>query len=368
MKVRVRLIVLASLMLPAVAQQPQTRPPAPNAKGSHAVAGRAPVAGLELGQRLDGNAVVIDLNGKPCRLAELLSKVTVINFHSTQSKTQREADAHLATLQREHAKNGVGFVHLNSNATEIGLRAQQTAATDKAGSPKPYARLRNYLDQHKLPFRMFADHHNRVADALGAVTTPHVFVFADNGTLIYRGLAKDHDHNHLSEVLTKLVAGTKVKPFESRAHGNAISRAKARTTAKRHTIVTDDISLAKTTSRRAGKLLIYNFTGFNCGSCRMMEQVVFTKESVSALMRTHVVESRLHCDTQNVLTADQLAANRKLQADLAKTKATPFYVAVHQTTGETLGTFSLTGSFDKWPAQWTAFVTDMAEKAGRVAK
>ncbi|MFT6078687.1 MAG: hypothetical protein ACI8UD_000325 [Planctomycetota bacterium] len=76
--------------------------------------------GARLGQRLDGNAVAVDLDGKPCKLQELLGRLTVISFDSTQSKTQREADECFATWQRDHAENGIVFVHLNSNANEIG--------------------------------------------------------------------------------------------------------------------------------------------------------------------------------------------------------------------------------------------------------
>ncbi|MFT4513748.1 MAG: hypothetical protein ACI89X_000578 [Planctomycetota bacterium] len=155
----------------------------------------------------------------------------------------------------------------------------------------------------------------------------------------------DDDHNYLSEVLTKLVTGTKIKPFESPPHGNAISRAKARTTSKQHTVVTDDSSLAHKASRREDQLLIDNFTRFNCGSCRIMEGYVFANESVSKLMRNYVVEARIHVDVRRTLTPEQFAAYCKLQGDLANTKITPFCVAVDPTTGKKVGTFALKGAF-----------------------
>ncbi|MFT4513749.1 MAG: hypothetical protein ACI89X_000579 [Planctomycetota bacterium] len=90
-------MVLAGLMLPTVVQQPQSEPNERDAKASQASA----VGELALGQRLDGNVLVVGLDGKPCKLQELLGQ---------------------------------------------------------PGSPESYSRLRNYLDKHKLPFWMFADH------------------------------------------------------------------------------------------------------------------------------------------------------------------------------------------------------------------
>ena len=374
MKRAAHLIVLASLMLPAVAQQPPREPQEPQGKPA-AGASKAPLAReqaeLALGQRLDGSVVVVDLDGKPCKLQDLLGKVTVLNFHATQSKSQREADAHFATLQDDYQQHDVAFLHINSNATEIGLRAQRPAANqagDKAGSPKPYARIHDYLRKHKLPFRVFADHHNRLADALGALTTPHVFVFAGDGTLVYRGPAIRAEHKYLSDVLAKLVAGAKVKPLEALPLGNAISRVKAPTKALSPTVVVDDALLAHKTALREGKLLLYNFTAFNCMSCRVMESTVFQEPASRELMGMHLVEARLHTDTQSTMSKQQFANNRKLQMDLTAMRNNPMYVVVNPATGEKLGTFKLSGDFGTWGTKWRTFVTEVATKAGRIAK
>ena len=373
--------MLASLMLPAVAQQPprKTRqpprkiqlpprtPPIRSVKAPQA----SQKAGLELGQRLDGSAVVIDLDGKPCTLQDLLGKVTVLNFHATRSKSQREADAHFATLQGDYQEHDVAFLHINSNANEIGLRAQRPAANEavgKADSLKPYARIRDYLRKHKLPFRVFVDHHNRLADALGALTTPHVFVFSGDGTLVYRGPTAHGEHEHLKDVLAKLVAGAKVKPFEALPLGNAISRAKAPAKALSPTVVVDDAMLAQKTALREGKLLLYNFTGFNCMSCRLMESTVFQEAASRELMGMHVVEARLHTDVQSTMSKQQFANNRKLQMELTAMRSNPMYVAVNPATGEKLGTFKLSGDISTWGTKWRRFVTEVATKAGRIAK
>lgn len=98
------------------------RMPAPPAAANLAKRGRAKaqqtsaVAELALGQHLDDNAVVVKLGGKPCELQELLGKATVINCHTTQSNGQRNADDYHPTMPHDHAKHGVIFVHINSNA------------------------------------------------------------------------------------------------------------------------------------------------------------------------------------------------------------------------------------------------------------
>lgn len=347
MKTGVHLIVLASLMLPAIAQSPAA----------------APAPELEPGQKLDDKAVVFDLDGKPHKLRDLLGKVTVVNFHSIKSAPQREADARLQELEKSYGKRGVSFLHINSNADEVGLKPQKPSADPR--SPKPYSRLRKHLDKHKLDLRMFADHHNRVADRLGALTTPHVFVFSQDGTLIYRGCIAYNERTLLVDALDKLVAGKAVQPHEHYPFGSAISRAEARTTAEHHTVVMDDIMLAHKTALREDKLLLYSFSGFNCASCRIMEDAIFTKDEVQAVMRKHVVESRLHTDAQRHLTDDQFAANRRMQKQLAKNFTNPYYVVVDPGTGKTVGTFELSGGWDSWQPKWMKFVGDTAKQAGR---
>jgi hypothetical protein len=97
-----------------------------------------------------------------------------------------------------------------------------------------------------------------------------------------------------------------------------------------------------------------------------MEDTVFPSEAVAELMKEHVVESRLHTDTQNTLTEEQFAYNRRLQASIGGNTANPYFVIVDPVTGLTVQKFGLSGSFPGWPDLWIAFITKAAKKAGRL--
>ena len=96
-----------------------------------------------------------------------------------------------------------------------------------------------------------------------------------------------------------------------------------------------------------------------------MENAIFLRPAVAGIMQKHFVEARHHTDTQNTLTEAQLAANRKLQEELAHTMANPFYVVVDAKTGKTIGTHELSGGPNAWEGNWVAFLQQMMKAAGR---
>ena len=96
-----------------------------------------------------------------------------------------------------------------------------------------------------------------------------------------------------------------------------------------------------------------------------MEDDVFPSAAVAALMTKFVVESRQHTDSQNTLTAEQLADNRKAQAEIAGTKANPFFVIVDPKTGAKIDTFRLSGNFTEWEGMWKSWLEGVLQKTGR---
>lgn len=96
-----------------------------------------------------------------------------------------------------------------------------------------------------------------------------------------------------------------------------------------------------------------------------MEDSVFLETAVADLMSAQLVESRLHTDTQNTLTAEQFAKNRKVQEEIAGTKANPYFVIADPNTGVKVHEFSLSGDFSTWPAKWIQFIKQSVKKAGR---
>ena len=93
-----------------------------------------------------------------------------------------------------------------------------------------------------------------------------------------------------------------------------------------------------------------------------MEDKVFPSPAVAELMQKELVEARLHTDSQNTLTDAQFAENRRLQSELAGTKANPYFVIVDPDSGEVLAKGGLSGGYTEWPAVWTDFVKGAVAK------
>lgn len=96
-----------------------------------------------------------------------------------------------------------------------------------------------------------------------------------------------------------------------------------------------------------------------------MENNIFLRPAVAGVMQKSFVESRHHTDIQNTLTAEQLAANRKLRDEIAATTATPYFVVVDPKTGKKIAEHALSGGPNAWEGNWLAFLKDALGKAGR---
>lgn len=224
------LSLLACLTLPAFAQEPATGDTKP-ATPAPASANTEKPKTLQLGQRATGSITLLDIDGKPQNAHDLIGKVTVVNFYSIECPVQRAWDKRLATIQKDFEKDGVVFLHIDSNVSEIGAEPQQAD-----GDEKPYAEIREHLKEHELPFRVLVDHGNVVADFFDARTTPHVYVFGKDGKLVYKGLVDDDQknrnadnrHDYLRDTLGKLVKGEKVEPFSTKETGCSIKRVEAK--------------------------------------------------------------------------------------------------------------------------------------------
>jgi peroxiredoxin len=195
------------------------------AEGKPADAKLAPKP-IALGDVLPTTFQLKDLDGTVRSAADCKGKVTLINFYSIQCPVQAAWDDRLVALQKEFADKGVVFWHIDSNVTEIGKDAPADPKADKS-----YAAIRAHLSEQKLPFTVLADHGNAIADMLDARTTPHVYVFAADGKLVYRGLVDDDQRGDKTErksyardVLQKLLAGEPVAPSATKETGCSIKR------------------------------------------------------------------------------------------------------------------------------------------------
>lgn len=106
---------------------------------------------------------------------------------------------------------------------------------------------------------------------------------------------------------------------------------------KGHDIVVDNLESATELALSKQRLVLVNFTGHTCANCRMMETKTFRIPSVEQTLRESFVEARLHNDDH--ANPSIMEYVQKLQDELAKSRATPFYLVLDPTSGAKLGEF-----------------------------
>lgn len=121
----------------------------------------------------------------------------------------------------EARQAGLGMVLINSNEAFRGNE-------DSFEAMKRHAEKNNY----KMPY--LVDKNHRLADAFGAQTTPHVFVFDKDMKLVFKGSINDKYENnrngdkptkfYLMDAIRSIKTGQPIETAESRAIGCSIKR------------------------------------------------------------------------------------------------------------------------------------------------
>lgn len=122
-------------------------------------------------------------------------------------------------LGEQCAKNKIGMVLVNSNE---GRRK----GDDSMDEMKKHAADKKYNCFYAI------DENSELADAFGAKTTPHVYLFDKDMKLVYRGAIDDTGgredatpkDTYLKNALDNLAAGKKVDPAETKSVGCSIKR------------------------------------------------------------------------------------------------------------------------------------------------
>lgn len=124
----------------------------------------------------------------------------------------------LATQAR---KANLGMVLVNSNEAK------------RSGDDSPEA-MRKHAANAGYDVPYVIDRDNRLADAFGAKTTPHVYLFDKDLKLVYRGSINDKFENkskqaekfYLEKAISALVKGEPIEPEDTREIGCSIKRIK----------------------------------------------------------------------------------------------------------------------------------------------
>lgn len=122
------------------------------------------------------------------------------------------------TVHQIASDNKVGMVLLNSNY-------MKRDGDDSYEAMQVHAKKYNY----KWPYLL--DVESKLANAFGAQTTPHVFLFDKNMKLVYKGAIDDNHKNadevkefYLKDALNSLGKGTDIKNKETKNLGCSIKR------------------------------------------------------------------------------------------------------------------------------------------------
>jgi hypothetical protein len=118
-------------------------------------------------------------------------------------------------------KNDIGMVLVNSN------EAKRSAGDSMEDMKKRYA-------EKNLKGYYVLDENHKLADAFGALTTPHVYLFDGDMKLIYKGAiddsvdsSKDVKQAYLENAIKAHVNGKKIDPASTKQLGCSIKRVKA---------------------------------------------------------------------------------------------------------------------------------------------
>ena len=155
-----------------------------------------------------------DLQGRTHTLSQYRGKVVLLDFWSATCPVSARYEERLKAIATEYAAKGVVTLGIDSNKTEDAALIQRVAA--KRG----------------VSFPILIDSGNQVADLLGGMTTPHIFLVDQQGRLAYQGAIDDEgllgrkgvSRHYLREALDAVLAGRPVPTPKTEPVGCSIKR------------------------------------------------------------------------------------------------------------------------------------------------
>jgi len=169
-----------------------------------------------IGRRVE-DFVLKDFYGKSHALADYKQKkILVLAFLGTECPLVKLYAPRLAEMQRKYAENSVQFLGINAN--------RQDTITEIA----------SYARTYQIGFPILKDLSNKLADRLGAVRTPEIFVLGPDRVIRYHGRIDDQYgvgyqrqaavQTFLQSALDELLAGKPVTKSETPVVGCFIGR------------------------------------------------------------------------------------------------------------------------------------------------
>lgn len=161
----------------------------------------ATISGSDL---VTGQAVKLEVGAAP--------RATVIAFVSAVCPCSGSHETVLENLRRKYEGQGFRFIGIHSNQDE------------------PAAASADHFRASPMKFPILADSGAKIADAFGALKTPHTFVVNPKGEILYQGgvddshLAAESKKHFLADALAAIAAGRRPEVAQARTLGCVISR------------------------------------------------------------------------------------------------------------------------------------------------
>jgi peroxiredoxin len=164
----------------------------------------------------------VDSNGKSQRLSDYKGKYVVLEWHNQgcpYTKKHYES-GNMQRLQKEWTAKGVVWLTVISSAP--GTQGYVTPSQEN-----------DYVKQmNAAPTAVLMDSGGALGHLYAAKTTPHMYIIAPDGTLIYNGAIDDHptsdqadiagSKNYVSAALGEALAGKPVSDAATRPYGCSV--------------------------------------------------------------------------------------------------------------------------------------------------
>ncbi|MFT4778962.1 MAG: hypothetical protein ACJAU0_000538 [Flavobacteriales bacterium] len=180
------------------------------------IGAKAPMADVKMAG-IDGNAHTLESLAGENGLLVVFSCNTCPFVVGREGKSEGW-EGRYNDVYKSATKAGFGMVLVNSNEAK-------RSGDDSMDEMKMHARSAAYA----MPYVVDQDH--RLADAMGARTTPHVYLFDKDMTLVYKGAiddnfesAKEVQEPWLKNAMTSCADGTTIEMNSTRPMGCSIKR------------------------------------------------------------------------------------------------------------------------------------------------
>jgi peroxiredoxin len=115
-------------------------------------------------------------------------------------------------------------------ASGIGMLAVNPNEDYRDGDDSPEA-MKAHAEKNGYIFPYVIDTNHKLADAMGATRTPHIYLFDANNTLVYRGAIDDNyrdaakvEQTYLQDAIRALAEGQEITKKTSKSLGCSIKR------------------------------------------------------------------------------------------------------------------------------------------------